>query len=139
VTNPAALPSSHHLSWLLVLPPQRLDPDGQQWLAHLCKDPLMAQCYTLLQDFRQLLHTRAVTDLDAWLTRADVSPLPQLRSFAQGLREDYDSVHAALAYPWSNGQTEGQVNRLKFIKRQMYGRASFALLRQKVLYQPGST
>lgn len=139
VTNHVPLPSSHHLSWLLVLPPQRLDPDGQQWLAHLCKDPLMAQCYTLLQDFRQLLHTRAVTDLNAWLARAGASPLPQLRSFANGLREDYDSVRAALDYPWSNGQTEGQVNRLKFIKRQMYGRASFALLRQKVLYQPGST
>jgi hypothetical protein len=139
VTNHASLPSCHHLSWLLVLPPQRLDQDGQQWLAHLLKDPLMAQFYALLQDFRQILRTRAVTDLDTWLAQAEVNPLAQLRSFAKGLREEYASVRAALEHTWSNGQTEGQVNRLKFVKRQMYGRASFTLLRQKVLYQPGST
>ena len=60
----------------------------------------------------------------------------QGQSFALGLRQDYAAVHAALAHSWSNGQTEGQVNRLKFIKRRMYGRAKFDLLRLRVLAPP---
>jgi transposase len=62
-----------------------------------------------------------------------------VRNFAKSIRSEYIFIRAALEHEWSNGQTEGQVNRLKFIKRQMYGRASFELLRQKVLYYPGST
>lgn len=60
----------------------------------------------------------------------------KLQNFALGLRLDYDAVRAALTYDWSNGQVEGQVNRLKTIKRQMYGRANFDLLRQRVLGPP---
>ena len=58
----------------------------------------------------------------------------ELRTFATGLKSDYDAVKAGLTTTWSNGQLEGQVNRLKLIKRQMYGRAKFDLLRQRVLY-----
>jgi len=58
----------------------------------------------------------------------------ELRDFAAGLRRDGSAVRAAVEQPWSNGQTEGQVKRLKLLKRQMYGRASFALLRQRVLH-----
>ena len=54
--------------------------------------------------------------------------------FAAGIERDYAAVRAALSLPWSNGQTEGQVTRLKLVKRQMYGRAKFDLLRQKVLH-----
>lgn len=54
-------------------------------------------------------------------------------TFAAGIRQDYAAVQAALATHWSNGQTEGQVNRLRFLKRQMYGRANFDLLRRRVL------
>jgi transposase len=68
-------------------------------------------------------------DLDAWLTKTDQS---ELRSFAESLRKDLRAVRAALTLPWSNGQTEGQVHRLKLIKRQMQGRAKFDLLRQRV-------
>jgi transposase len=57
-----------------------------------------------------------------------------LQTFAAGLQRDYAAVRAALSEPWSNGQTEGQVTRLKLLKRQMYGRAKFDLLRQRVLY-----
>jgi transposase len=58
----------------------------------------------------------------------------KLRNFAQSLMRDYDAVKAALTFEWSNGPVEGQVNRLKLIKRPMYGRAEFDLLRQRVLY-----
>ena len=64
------------------------------------------------------------------------SDLLPLQGFVSGIHQDYAAVHAAFTLPWSNGQVEGQVNRLKVIKRQMYGRAKFDLLRQRVLYPP---
>jgi transposase len=66
-----------------------------------------------------------------WLERAYAS---QLSSFAAGLRRDWAAVKAAFSSPWSQGQVEGQINRLKMLKRQMYGRASFALLRSRTLF-----
>jgi transposase len=66
-----------------------------------------------------------------WCNKA--SQLSFFKSFVQGIRQDFDAVYQAMISPWSNGQTEGQVNRLKNIKRQMYGRASFELLRIRVL------
>jgi transposase len=83
-----------------------------------------------------MVRHRLVEQLDNWLTCSDNLAVYQVQSFAQGLRQDYAAVHAALTFNWSNGQTEGQVNRLKFIKRQMYGRAKFDLLRIRVLSPP---
>lgn len=68
--------------------------------------------------------------LPDWLSKAEASPLA---SFARGIRADAAAVEAALREPWSNGQTEGQINRLKTLKRQMYGRASIALLRARLV------
>jgi transposase len=70
---------------------------------------------------------------EAWLNRAATSCIPELQSFVAGLERDKAAVVAALSLPDSNGQVEGQVNRLKLIKRSMYGRARFDLLRQRVL------
>jgi transposase len=73
--------------------------------------------------------------LDAWLAQATQPLVPkELRRFAAGLRQDDAAVRAAFTLPWSNGQVEGQVNRLKLINRTMYGRASFELLRRRVLH-----
>ena len=69
--------------------------------------------------------------LDPWLDKARATGL---QGFAGGLSQDLDAVRAALSLPWSNGPAEGQVNRLKTIKRQMYGRAKFDLLRSRVLH-----
>ncbi len=71
--------------------------------------------------------------LDLWLSAAKGNGLPDFERFALGIERDYAAVAAGLSLPWSNGQTEGQVNRLKLIKRQMYGRANFDLLRRRVL------
>jgi len=68
-----------------------------------------------------------------WLDAARASGLPELATFADSLRRDRPEVEAALTTEWSAGQTEGQINRLKTIKRQMYGRAGFDLLRRRVL------
>jgi transposase len=73
---------------------------------------------------------------DAWLQACETVTAVQVQNFALGLRQDEAAVRAALTLPWSNGQTEGQVNRLKFIKRQMYGRANFDLFRLRVLHPP---
>ncbi len=72
--------------------------------------------------------------LDAWLHAAQASRLPEFRQLAAGLAHDKAEVMAALQYPWSNGPVEGHINRLKLVKRQMYGRANFDLLRQRVLH-----
>jgi transposase len=72
--------------------------------------------------------------LDAWLAEAERCAVPALGRFAAGLRHDLDAVQAGLSEPWSNGQTEGQIHRLKLLKRQMYGRAGFTVLRQRVLH-----
>ena len=111
----------------------------QKMLAHICADASINQFYNLAQAFRTLLKDRCVSAFDTWLDTADLSPLKAVRNFSKSLRDEYSFIRSALEHEWSNGQTEGQVNRLKFIKRQMYGRASFELLRQKVLYYPGST
>ena len=71
--------------------------------------------------------------LPGWLESAQASPIWELRQFAQGIERDRAAVEAALSRPESNGQTEGKVNKLKCLKRQMYGRATFALLRQRTL------
>lgn len=140
ITNSSAiLPSAYKMSWLLVLDPDKLDADSKKMLAHICSDDTVQHFHELAQDFRGFIQQRSVSAFDAWLDTADQSPLKDVRNFAKYIRAEYIFVRAALEYEWSNGHTEGQVNRLKFIKRQMYGRASFELLRQKVLYYPDST
>ena len=80
-----------------------------------------------------MVRTRQATAFDAWLTRATASDIPEIQGFVTGLERDKAAVVAALSSSYSNGQVEGQVNRLKLIKRSMYGRAKFDLLRQRVL------
>ena len=131
----SVLPSALKLSWFLVLPEVQLGEREQALLKHILQDEMLAHAYTLLQYFRTALLARDVESFDRWLQAAGQSALKPIRAFAKLLRDEYAFIRAAFTSPWSNGHTEGQVNRLKFIKRQMYGRASFALLRQKVLFQ----
>ncbi|MGH2502017.1 MAG: transposase [Ktedonobacterales bacterium] len=89
----------------------------------------------LLLQFRTLVHERDSASFDSWLERCEQSAISEVVGFAQALRRDYAAVKAACSSPWSQGPVEGQVNRLKTLKRKMYGRASFALLRCRVLHQ----
>ena len=73
------------------------------------------------------------TRLGEWLTAAETSGIPQLQSFAAGIRHDHAAVTAGLTLPYSSGKVEGTVNKIKMLKRQTYGRAGFPLLRQRVL------
>ena len=80
-----------------------------------------------------MLRERDPEMLDGWLEEASASRSPELRSFAEGLRGDYGAVRAALSEHWSNRQVEGQINRLKLLKRQMYGRANLDLLKRRAV------
>ncbi len=81
-----------------------------------------------------MLKERRAEALDEWLKQAKESHVAELKSFANGIYRDYAAVYAACSRPESNGITEGHVNRLKFLKRQMFGRAHLDLLRVKVLH-----
>ena len=87
----------------------------------------------LADEFAALIRKQSSGTVSAWLTRGETAQSPELRRFAEGIRSDEAAVHAAVTEAWSNGPVEGHVNRLKTIKRQMYGRAGFVLLRARVL------
>lgn len=129
------LPAAGPLAWLLVCRPEKLDKDSQTLLMHVRQQPLIAKAYDLAQEFATMLRDRQPQQLEDWLTRSESSPVPDLFQFATGLRKDLAAVRAALTLPWSSGPIEGNVTRLKLIKRQMYGRAHLDLLRIRVLGQ----
>jgi transposase len=87
----------------------------------------------LVQRFDRMVRERAHDRLEGWLDDCASSHLGELISFATGMRADYTAIKAALSMKWSNGPTEGHINRLKMIKRLMFGRAKFDLLRIRVL------
>ena len=84
-------------------------------------------------EFREALQGQNASRGRRWIRDASESGIGPLVRFAYGLRRDIQAVMAAVETRWSSGQVEGQINRLKSIKRRMYGRASFALLRARVL------
>ena len=90
----------------------------------------------LARDFADLVRTRQPERLEGWLARATTSEVSALRRFAQGLRDDYAAVKAGVTVPWSNGPVEGHINRLKMLKRQMFGRAHLDLLSRRFLRAP---
>jgi transposase len=93
----------------------------------------IAQATQLAQDFAAMLRTHALDQLVPWIQRVQAASFASLNSFVAGIHRDYAAVCAALSTDFSNGRAEGHVNRLKFIKRQMFGRAKFDLLRLRVL------
>jgi len=128
-----AVPSPRTLSWLLALPARRT-AEQTALVEKLCQAcPTLAPCRDLALSFQDMMRRRAADELQSWLERASASGLSCFVSFARGLRADRAAVEAAFALEWSNGPTEGNVNRLKLIKRQGYGRASFDLLKVRVL------
>ena len=121
-------------TWLVMRREATLNDDEKQQRARLqSQEGAIAEAITLTQDFAGLVRQRQPGQLETWLERATASGLQAFKSFANGLRADYDAVKAGVTLPWSTGPVEGQINRLKMLKRQMYGRAHMALLRQRVL------
>ena len=109
-------------------------PHEQRWVeAVIASHPQVAMAEYLAQRFRQVFQDRDSDALKAWLTSSAASEIPEMKRFVAGIERDYEAVAAAVEQHWSNGQVEGQVHRLKLLKRQMYGRGGFLLLRRRVL------
>ena len=129
--------SPRQTRWILLRPVEALEPDEHAFRQALCQESAaIAHAQTLAADFGRIVREQAHTELEAWLAVATKSRITELVSFARGLRRDLDAVMAALRSPYSQGQTEGHVNRLKMLKRQTFGRASFDLLRRRVPTTP---
>jgi transposase len=128
-------PLTTRLATRLVLkwPEHRTNADTQL-LAHLeSQHHDFAGAIELAQDFCAIVRQRQAHRFDAWLARAAASGVAPLRRFARGLCADYEAVKAGLRLPWSNGPVEGHINRLKMLKRQMFGRAKLDLLSRRFL------
>jgi len=133
--RPPAPPTARRAaSWILTRP-ESLDPARAADLAAIrARCPELDALAGHVATFAKILTGRHAAELDGWLAAAGASPgQPELASFAAGIRTDYDAVRNALALPWNSGRVEGLNTRTKLIKRQMYGRASFPLLRKRIL------
>jgi transposase len=119
---------------LLLTPPRQLSANQLSY-----RDSFLRFCPTahkvrkLALRFRAMLRWRRSVRLGPWIETAVSSKFPLIAQFARTLRRDLSAVELAITAPWSNGPLEGHINRLKMIKRQMYGRAGFALLKARVL------
>jgi transposase len=128
-------PSARAVSFTWLCPEAQRSPAAQTYVDHLTQvDSSMAQAYQLSQGFLTLVRERRGADLEAWMAEAMHSGIAELARFARGLQADLVAIKTGLTLEWSNGVTEGQIHRLKLVKRQGYGRAGFALLRQRVLH-----
>ena len=143
------LPGSKVLAWIMTVAPDRLSPADSALLARIVQDPDAATLHGLIQRFVGFVREagrkgngssahgiRRLAAFEAWIVEAKASGIRAVQTFASGLVVDAAAVRAALTMPWSNAQSEGQITKLKLIKRLMYGRAGFDLLRRRVLLAP---
>jgi transposase len=125
--------TARRAAWLVMKRDKHRTDIERALLAGMVQQPELANILRLSQSFLELVRERQPTQLDAWLTAATDSEIPQFQRFVTGLRSDYDAVRAALTLDVSNGPVEGLNNRLKMLKRQMYGRAGLDLLTHRFL------
>jgi hypothetical protein len=127
-------PSARAVSFAMVCPAAKRSREAQTYLGQLCQmDAGIGRAHGLSQAFLTMVRERRGHDLEAWMAEAIDSGIAELARFARGLQDDLIAITAGLTLEWSNGVTEGQIHRLKLLKRRSYGRAGFALLRQRVL------
>ena len=123
------------VKWLLLRKPEDLNAqDAAYRQAVLRLAPPLSSLSALGQDFVSMIRERKSEALLPWLERAKGCPYEEVQRFAQGLEREFSAVQAALTEPWSTGQVEGQITKLKLLKRQMYGRANLDLLRLRMLH-----
>ncbi|MFD3909980.1 transposase [Streptomyces sp. NPDC058603] len=122
-------------SWLTRHPTALTEEDRTGLKEVLARCPELDTAAGHVRDFGELLSSRLGASLPAWIDAVDASQLPGLTGFAIHLLRDLDAVTAGLTLDWSSGSIEGAVNRIKKIKRQLYGRAGFELLRKMILLQ----
>ena len=129
--KPAPPPTTRKAARMLMSEPDKLDAEERRFTTALLElSPPIAQAVDLAKAFSTMIKQGLAGQLDGWISTAEDSGL---KGFARSLRQDVEAVHAALTLPWSTGPVEGQINRLKVVKRTMYGRAGFDLLRSRVM------
>ena len=142
ISPPPPLPSPKQLSWHLLREPAELCPENVAVVERVMQDAQAATVVDFGRRFCRIVRTRsgsewpdssAVVAFEAWLAEARDCGVRIVESFAANLDQDGCAVRAALSLPWSSGQAEGQINRLKLLKRSMYGRAKLDLLRRRFL------
>jgi transposase len=122
-------------AWIMTRPDRLADADKASLEAILAASAELAAVTASVRDFAAIMaERRGRKRLEPWITAALATGEPALRSFVTGLRADQDAITNGLSLPWSSGAVEGRVNRIKMLKRQMYGRASPGLLRRRVLF-----
>lgn len=123
-------------TWLFFRKAEDFKPEEQEDLRQLRQaSPDLEVAYQLVDDFLHMVRERTGEQLEQWLKKVEASHLQAFQTFVTGVQKDQDAVLAGLTLPWNNGPLEGNVNRLKLIKRSMYGRAEFDLLKLRVLSQ----
>ncbi|NOZ85188.1 MAG: transposase [Deltaproteobacteria bacterium] len=129
-------PTLRALVWCLLRPPEDRKDEHEQILGRISRgQDILEKTVSLARSFAAMIRERQEDQLDEWLKRAQSSSNHFWCNFAAGLEQDLDAVRAALTQKWSNGPTEGFINRLKCPKRQLYGRAKVDLLRKRLLWQ----
>src|SRR5215510_5369454 len=138
VAEPVAQPlTPRRATWLVLRRAEHRTAAEAQQLAQLhAQSAEVAEAMDLAQDFATMVRQRQPESLEPWLERASTSALEAVRRFASGLRDDYAAVKAGVTLPWSSGPVEGHINRLKMLKRQMFGRARLDLLSRRFLRVP---
>jgi transposase len=115
-----------------------LEPNQKEYVRELQRlSPEIGAGLKLVKEFQSLLVGKQADRFDKWLLCVEWSGLREMQSFSTGLMKDEAAVRAAMIYDWSSGKVEGNVNRLKIIKRMMFGRAGFAMLKARVLHRSG--
>ena len=130
------LPIARRLVWLFLHPEEKLETEEVELRQSLLNHSVLQQGCELVYEFQRMIHKRDTNKFADWLQACEKSKIPEFVNLAAGMKKDHDAIKAALSSHWSNGQTEGQVNRLKLLKRQMYGRANFDLLTSRFLHPP---
>ncbi|WP_280255442.1 ISL3 family transposase [Nocardia wallacei] len=121
------------VTWIMS-DPAGLDPEDRQRLdAILAAGPELARLAGHVRAFATMMKQLRGRELERWMTAVEADDLPALHSFVRGLRRDFDAVTAGFTMPWNSGPVEGHVNRIKTIKRRMFGRAKPDLLRKRIL------
>ena len=125
--------SARRAAWLVLQRPDTLTDKQKTLLERLTQRSELSETIQLAQDFIDLIRQQLPKQLDTWLEKAKTSTIKAFQSFAKGLDEDYDAVKAGMSLDVSNGPVEGQNNRLKMLKRQMFGRAGLDLLAKRLI------
>jgi transposase len=138
VAEPLCQPlTPRRATWLVLRRETKHTEAEAQQLAHLREQQSeVAETIDLAQEFTRLVRQRQPERLDPWLQRATTSAVDAVRRFATGLYEDYEAVKAGVTLPWNSGPVEGHINRLKMLKRQMFGRARLDLLSYRFVLAP---